>query len=364
MPLAEHLDVGRGVAVAPQPEVQRAVVRQDPDDHRQVARQRHDRERLQQSRAHEVERLLRTGHVGDDQVEERLAVHDARREAHQRRRDVLGHAEQHLGADRLAPLLEIGGLRGDRLQALDRGPVVDRQVHEHRRDLVAERAALVVGAHRHRAQHTQLEVFGVVGAVQEQPPQAARHAGEHDVVDGAAETAADLLDLAQRDAHDREPAVPTGEGVERRAGRDRVARHHRAHRLRDLLGALDRPARAAQHRADRAHDLRRFRDALVQRVEQELRRARRGLRAPLGDDGRGVLGLEVEQQRRDVDARHTVDQRVVRLLQQRDVAAFDAFDQPDLPQRAVAVEQPFLDARGQRDELLPRSRPGQAVWRT
>ena len=103
IPPAEHLDVGARVAVGPQPEMQRAVVRQDPDDDGQVPRERHDRERLEQPRAHQVQRLLRAGHVRDDEVQERLAVHDPRREAHQRRRDVLRHAEQHLRADRLAP---------------------------------------------------------------------------------------------------------------------------------------------------------------------------------------------------------------------------------------------------------------------
>ena len=43
----------RRVAVGPQAEVQRAVVRQDPDDDREVPRERHDRERLEQPRAHQ-----------------------------------------------------------------------------------------------------------------------------------------------------------------------------------------------------------------------------------------------------------------------------------------------------------------------
>ena len=93
-PAREHLEIARRVAVGPQPEVQRAVVRQDADDDRQVLRERHDRVRLDQPSAHHVERLLRPGHVGDDEVHERLPVHGARREAHQRRRDVVAHVEQ------------------------------------------------------------------------------------------------------------------------------------------------------------------------------------------------------------------------------------------------------------------------------
>ena len=189
-PAREHLEIAAGVAVGPQPEVQRAVVGEDPDDDREVLRERHDRERLDQARAHHVERLLRTGHVGDDQVHERLPVHGARREAHQRRRDVVAHVQQQVGAQRLPLLLEVGGLLRDLAQAVDRVGRPDRERHEDRRDLVAERAALVVGAHRHRAQHAQPEVVDVVAARREQLVQAAADTREHDVVDGAAERAA------------------------------------------------------------------------------------------------------------------------------------------------------------------------------
>ena len=75
--------------------------------------------------------------------------------------------------------------------------------------------------------------------------------------------------------------MPAGARVDRRARRDRVARDHRAHRLRRArCAALERAPRAAQHRPDRTHDLGRLGDALAQRVEQELRRARRGFRDP------------------------------------------------------------------------------------
>jgi hypothetical protein len=47
-------------------------------------------------------------------------VNGSRGQAHQRRRDVVAHVQQEVGAERLALLLEIGGLRGDLAKARGR----------------------------------------------------------------------------------------------------------------------------------------------------------------------------------------------------------------------------------------------------
>ena len=179
--------------------------------------------------------------------------------------------------------------------------------------------------------------------------------GQQHVVDRAAQRLADDLHVGQRDAHDREHAVPARVRVDRRARRDRVAVDHRAERAAQLARTLQRLARAAQQRAERAEELGRFGRALAQRVDEQLRRARRRLGRPFLDDGCDVVGARVEEQRRDVDTRHTVDERVMRLLDERDVAVFEALDEPELPQRAFAVEELFLHACGERDQLLPRA---------
>ena len=88
--------------------------------------------------------------------------------------------------------------------------------------------------------------------------------------------------------------------------------------------------------------------------ESERRQADAGEAAgrPLrGVDRRG-LRREVEQNGGDVDARHAVDQRVMRLLDQSDMTAVEPLDEPQLPQRAGPVEEPGLDARAQGEELL------------
>ena len=196
----------------------------------------------------------------------------------------------------------------------------------------------------------------------EQPVQSAADAGEHDVVDGAADRLADRLDLGERDAHDRQQAVPTRARVDRRARRDRLTIDHRAR----TTGRARRPARprgagraastGTNGRARRARSRVRARLSM-----QQLRRARRGLGRPLlHEPARTKSGRHVEQQGRDVDAGHAVDERVVRLLDERDVTVFEPLDEPQLPQRPLAVEQVLLHARRERDELLPRARASAA----
>ena len=217
---------------------------------------------------------------------------------------------QEVGADRLLLLLEVGGLLGDRARAArPRDRLSTGQRHEHRRDLVAERAALVVGAHRHRAQHPQPQIFG-------RRRRGARTAGAARPPTPASTTSLtvppsavpDRLHVGERDAHDRQPAVPAGAPVDRRARRDRVAVHHRAHRLRELA-ALGRARAAARGTCDRTE--RTISAGSVSRSRSVSTSSCDGLGAGSGvhscDDRRHVVGCHVEQQRRDVDTRHAVD---------------------------------------------------------
>ena len=71
------------------------------------------------------------------------------------------------------------------------------------------------------------------------------------------------------------------------------------------------------------------------------------------------LGTEVEQHRREVDARDAVDHRVVGLRQQAEAAVVEALDEPHLPQRLGAVELLGEHARAEVHELLVAARRGQ-----
>ena len=88
------------------------------------------------------------------------------------------------------------------------------------------------------------------------------------------------------------------------------------------------------------------------RVDHQPGRLGRGLRLPVGCVDHGRLGREVEQRGGDVDAGDAVGERVVRLVHEPDVVAtVDALDEPELPQRMVAVEDLLHEPLGERDQL-------------
>ena len=120
-------------------------------------------------------------------------------------------------------------------------------------------------------------------------------------------------------------------------------------------------ARAAQNRSHRARELGRDGGALDERLAEQLRGGGEGARQPAlaGVGRRGGLGRGVEQHRHDVHAGDAVDERVVGLRQHREAVALEPVDQPDLPERLVAVELLGEDASGEVLELLLRARSRQ-----
>ena len=86
-----------------------------------------------------------------------------------------------------------------------------------------------------------------------------------------------------------------------------------------------------------------------------LGRRGRALRGPAVALERLGLGADVEQQLTEIDGLHAVDQRLVRLVEQGDVAIGEALDEVDLPQRAAAVERPRHDPGRQLAQLVERA---------
>ncbi len=157
--LRDRVEVGQRVVVAEQAEAEVAVVAHHRDPERLAAGERHDGVERAQAAPEQVERELGARHVGDDEVEVALAGLQARGLAEDRRRGEAGEVGEHLGADRLAGVLEVLHRHADLLEALRGVLDPDRQRRPHRGDAVAERAALGVGAHRdghHRLQHQPL----------------------------------------------------------------------------------------------------------------------------------------------------------------------------------------------------------------
>ena len=261
-------------------------VRQDPDDDREVPRERHDRERLEHPRAHAVERHLRTGHVRDDEVEERLAVDDPRGQAEQRRRDVLASCRARNSAPTACSRsFRSRGLAPDRARAARPGPARrPGSVHEHRRHPVAELQPL---ARRHAP------TPGTARAAAGRRDRRRRDSNSRrsPPATPASTTSFTVPPSARRGSPSRrragparrEAPAPADRHVDRRARRDRVAVDHRAHRARRARRCARTCAAAcgrcgAPMRTISAGSV----AALAERVDEQPARARRGLGDPRG----------------------------------------------------------------------------------
>ena len=309
------------------------------------------------SRPSDVERELRARDVGDEQVEQaRGEVHPRRLREHRRRREVL-HAGQHLGADRLLGLLQPVHRLADDLQPRDRVLDVDRQRPAHDGEPVAH-VAVLVGARGSRPARARAA----------RAPRCARRASCSQRRSAPATTVsttsltvppnASLIalksDSSQRTSSSRRCGpIGTLSGVSGAGFRPGP---------RDLGHALDRLARGVQRRcrprrgAERAAGERRTAARTSPRTPRAASEAALG--SGWGAHGSPSCGsgrrhrLEVEQHGREVDAGDAVDERVVRLGDQREAAVVEPLDEPQLPQRLRAVELLRVDARGQRAQLL------------
>ena len=180
---------------------------------------------------------------------------------------------------------------------------------------------------------------------------------EHDVVHRAAERVADFLGDVERHPYELEPALGPDARVQRQTRRERVPPDQRAEGTGEAADLIDDLLRCIRRVATGADDPGRLRDPLAHGVEHEPRRVGRGRRLPRWRVEHRRLGGEVEEDGRDVDTRHAVRERVVRLVDQPHVpAVVEALDEPQLPQRPVAVEELAHQALGQREEVAPAPR--------
>jgi hypothetical protein len=143
--LCDQVQVGHRVEVAQQAEVETTVVAHDRDAERLSLGERRQREDVDELAAEHVERDLGPGDVGDHEVEEPLARLEAARLGEHRRRGETGELGEHLGADRLAALLEAAERLAHHAVALERSGSKMQQRH-HRGDAVARHAVFVLAA--------------------------------------------------------------------------------------------------------------------------------------------------------------------------------------------------------------------------
>src|SRR5436190_2566369 len=353
--LGKGLEVPEQVVVAHEAEVDAAVVAHEGDAEALVAGQRDHREGLLELPAEQVERELRAGHVRDDEVEEALPCHQPGRLTHHRGRGEAAELGQDLRPHGLAALLEALELLADHVQPGERLVAPDRQRRHHRRDPVAEGAALEIGADAHRNHRLELEAVGVLALAAQMASQRAGDRRQHDVVDGPAELVLDRLQVGQLGAYPGKAAVGADwlvvgaarGGVDPRPG-------HRADPDGGLSGALQQAARAAYGGAGRAGDLggngRPLDEGLAEKLGPRGQRPRQP--AVAGVRRRGRLGRCVEQHGDDVHARDPVDERVMGLGQDGEAATLEPLDQPQLPERLVPVERLGEDTPRERLELV------------
>ena len=140
---------------------------------------------------------MRPGDIGDNEVEEALRRLQAGGLRGDRRRREVDEAGEDLSAHGLARALQVAHDLADQVQAADRLLAPDRQRRHHRRDPVAERAALLLGANADRHHRAHLQAFGVVTPRAQVVAERAGHHREDDVVDGAAVLVLDLLQLGR-----------------------------------------------------------------------------------------------------------------------------------------------------------------------
>ncbi len=209
---------------------------------------------------------------------------------------------------------------------------------------------------RHRHHRDQRRVGQGVQALQV-APQGARAHREHDVVDGRLGRLAHLAHLLHRPRLSREAPGAGDRHVEHRLRR---RERQRAALLVDpaVDGARQRghqPGGLAQHVQGTVQDRGRQVDlrAFTGPAFGQVRRPRRGHVAPVGV---GAVGARQQPQRG-----HAVDQGVVHLEVDRVPAVVEAFDQVDLPERTVPVEQRGVQPRAQRQQFQHPARARQRV---
>ncbi len=239
-----------------------------------------------------------------------------------------------------------------RLETQLRVGFADGERYEHRRDAVPELRALALVAHRHRTEDLDRQILVELATRVEEPGERAADAREHDVVDGAVERLAHSPDALQRNAHVFDPAAAPDRTVDRQGWRNWIGGNQRADRPRELRSAVDDFAGSGNASSRQTRELHRLPEPFAHAVDHQARSIGRGRWAPFGRVENGRLPREVEHRGGDVDTGDAVGERVVRFVHEAHVfTAIDAFDEPELPQRMVAVEDLLHEPLGERDQL-------------
>ena len=327
-------------------------------------------EAAHQARAGEVQRHLRTRHVGDDGVEDRLARAQqagggcgAESQRGHLGRQAVGPVRQQARTHRVHVGLGVHGRLVHQPQALQRIGNVGAQGDAHHRDHVAAGAPVGVGAHIHgRAGHQA--ALGQFALRLQVAAHRARDDREHHVVHRRALDAVLHRDhFTQVEIHRAEHAMRRDAVVEARV----LLLAERTEALFAL--ALAHPLPRRQRLADHLQHAERLADQpagdAAQHLDVGVDRGRCGLAPVLPAPGRRRHRLEIVQRAHELHAGGAVDRRVVDLQEHREAArrqplhVVQPLDDVGLPQRPRTVESARVQAGDLDAELAPVAGLGQ-----
>ena len=279
----------------------------------------------------------------------------------ERRRREPGDPRQPVRGDGAAGLaVGLEGV-GDLVQPDHRAGLADRQRHQVAGDLGAERGGLeLVVDDRHRHHRAQLSHRRGRGAAGHQPgPEGAGHGGQDDVVDRAAVHLAHLAVVLEVGAHGDEPAL-LGQLRRQRRLRVRAAVGERVDDGADPdAGGAGGAHRGLGQALARGDQRRRVTGVVEHGAERQAGRRRQAARHPVVALELLGVGAGVEQHLADVDGVDAVDEDLVALGEQGDLAVGETLDEVDLPERTVHVERSAHDPADQLAQLLHRAGPRQ-----
>ena len=179
---------------------------------------------------------------------------------------------------------------------------------------------------------------------------AAGDARHEDVVDRGAERFAHLANLGERERLAGEPPAARQPALERARRRGAVEGGRDAPLA--ALGEVALDAHPVAHGPCGRRDPAEPGGQVSQRPTQALPCRRQRLRCPRGRNHRGIVGRVVVERAEHVQHADAVGVGMVQQRHEGDAAAFEALDDPGLPQRPVAIQRVGVDLLDERAELL------------
>ena len=188
-------------------------------------------------------------------------------------------------------------------------------------------------------EHRHVAALGHLGPTRQEVVHAAADSREQQIVQGHAEVVLRPAQAIERLAQDHRSAVEADAGIERAGGRGHGLGEQAGERRGVVRHDVAGPGRMPQGAPPVRQDPPRLPAETFQPDLGHGQPGRSGDRLPaVGGVWGRRMGFEVEQDRRQFDAREAVGHGVVKHLEKRDATALEPVDQPHVPQWSAAIE--------------------------